>query len=367
MDRAVNAGVPSAGVPGADADVSASARVARIPARLRDDALSALLGEQGRSRAAKRRFQAGASERGIDLSLMWGVVGEGPRGTGLGPVCLAVLGAGRLAMLFVSPPASGHAVETEREGVLRAAAVRGAVKGMAREYADDVALVQGLPAVVEAWACRAFAEAGLRRITSLATLRRAIPNARDFPQTSPGRIEWGEGVSVRALSRPTPDAADRGELVRAFERSYEGTLDCPELCELRRPEDVLDSHLAAGQFTPGMWWVVSDGSGPAGCVLFSPSPEHSTVELVYLGLAPELRGRGLGVALLRAALGGTRVYGARSVICAVDERNAPARRLYERFGFRESSRRAAFVASIPRSTEIAPAPGGAASSGAEEG
>jgi ribosomal protein S18 acetylase RimI-like enzyme len=36
----------------------------------------------------------------------------------------------------------------------------------------------------------------------------------------------------------------------------------------------------------------------------------------------------------------------RELRCAVDSRNAPARRMYERLGFREVGRRIAFIAQV---------------------
>ena len=121
------------------------------------------------------------------------------------------------------------------------------------------------------------------------------------------------------------------------------TLDCPELCGLRRTDDVIASHLATGVFHPETWWLVFEDGEPEGCVLMSHCPEHDSVELVYLGLSPRLRRRGLGERLLRCAIARCARYSAASVTCAVDRRNAPAVALYERLGFRAFASRIALV------------------------
>jgi ribosomal-protein-alanine N-acetyltransferase len=68
------------------------------------------------------------------------------------------------------------------------------------------------------------------------------------------------------------------------------------------------------------------------------------VEVVYLGLAPEARGRGLGRALMLHGLGLVQQRPERVMALAVDQRNTPAVALYARLGFRTVRRREAFVA-----------------------
>ena len=70
------------------------------------------------------------------------------------------------------------------------------------------------------------------------------------------------------------------------------------------------------------------------------------MELVYLGLAPGARGRGLGRQLLRHGLGLLHERRERSVTLAVDSRNTPALSLYESEGFRPAVQRAALIRSL---------------------
>ena len=63
--------------------------------------------------------------------------------------------------------------------------------------------------------------------------------------------------------------------------------------------------------------------------LLNPASQGQCVELVYLGLALFARGRGLGRRLLRHGIRLLRGRRERLMTLAVDDRNAPALRLYE--------------------------------------
>jgi ribosomal-protein-alanine N-acetyltransferase len=62
-------------------------------------------------------------------------------------------------------------------------------------------------------------------------------------------------------------------------------------------------------------------------------------EILSVAVASARRGRGLGRALLNLHLRRLAGLGARAVFLEVDEDNEPARRLYQRAGFREVGRR----------------------------
>ncbi len=85
---------------------------------------------------------------------------------------------------------------------------------------------------------------------------------------------------------------------------------------------------------------------PAGALLLNPSSQGRCIELVYLGLAPPARGRGLGGMLLRHGLRLVRKRPERLMTLAVDEQNAPAMKLYRRERFRRIMRRAALIRSL---------------------
>jgi len=89
------------------------------------------------------------------------------------------------------------------------------------------------------------------------------------------------------------------------------------------------------------------------CLLNGAHPatgSAGSVELVYLGLVPEARGRGLGRRLLEHGLALLKGRSERAVVLAVDERNTPAMKLYREAGFRPSLRRVAFIRPVVRET-----------------
>jgi ribosomal protein S18 acetylase RimI-like enzyme len=322
--------------------------VVRLPFDLYESAAARLVSaEAGDPVQAGRRFVQAAPAHGIDLSLMWGTVEKNRREeTFVRQVCLAVRGTGKTAVLFISGPtprgpARAEEAEDRRE---RVACVAEACAALAREKPGLVRVVQSLPEPGEQWAIEALEAAGFQRVGDLAYLRRPLTRKRPTPVQTP---PWPAGVVVRPVRSVSRGDPDRALLAEALDRSYEATLDCPGLCGLRETDDVIDSHLSTGQFDPALWWLVlKDGRG-SGCVLFSPCPEQSTVELVYLGLSRELRGQGLARRLLDYGLSRLGGPARLSVTCAVDRQNAPAIALYQRAGFGEFSGRIAYVRAIP--------------------
>ena len=160
-------------------------------------------------------------------------------------------------------------------------------------------------------------------------------------KTSAGR------KSLRAAS---PLAA---AFARAIEASYEQTADCPGLVGLRRIEDIIAGHMAAGQFVPELWLALRRRGEPVGVMLVNELTQGAGFELVYLGIAAPYRGQGLARSLLAYGLGQASVRGRANwgtdnprLHLAVDEANPAARQLYARFGFRASTRKLAMIRAL---------------------
>lgn len=198
------------------------------------------------------------------------------------------------------------------------------------------ALAQGMTSAEEPLAASPFIEAGFTDLAVLACMERA--NARAQPKPQPPA-----GVELAATSG---DDAIR-PLLRA---TYEETLDCPGLAELRRDEDILDGHRRGGRFEPSLWTVLRVDGRDAGAALLNRSTSGESIELTYLGLAKWARGKGFGALLLDTALWKASGEPERTITLAVDERNAPADRLYRSRGFRTIARRRAFARRIDSST-----------------
>ena len=92
-------------------------------------------------------------------------------------------------------------------------------------------------------------------------------------------------------------------------------------------------RLAALGLLPGVQLLVitNPGTGPA------------IVEVVYLGVVPCFRRRGVGMAMLQRAAGAARSRGKAVMSLAVDSRNTAALRLYDAAGFSEVFRRLVYI------------------------
>ncbi len=323
----------------------AGVRVVRVGRGDRVPAAARLVGgETPNARQAGRAFLERASAHGIDLRYFWGTVrpDAGRAGGVFTQAALIVPQTGRTAMVFLSGPGPMRTCgDADQQSADRVELLRGAFVEAEAVLGDRVHLIQALPSPEEAWGIGAFAGAGMTRLGDLAYLRRPL----SMPVGEAGG-EWPAGVRMRRVGALT-EGGDLPALRRALERTYVDTLDCPGLCALRRTDDVIESHRSAGDFEKAEWWIVEadDGAGftAEGCVLLSPAFEARSLELVYMGLGPRLRGRGLGARALRAALLGARRLPLDQVSCAVDLSNEPARALYARLGFTEFARRVAFV------------------------
>jgi ribosomal protein S18 acetylase RimI-like enzyme len=117
---------------------------------------------------------------------------------------------------------------------------------------------------------------------------------------------------------------------------------------MRTTADVVASHKSIGKWDPHLWFTVRLGGEPHGALLMNPCPDQGVVELVYLGLSPALRCKGLGSRVLEWGLSRVAHRAERTMMCAVDERNMAARRVYERAGFREFDARVAMVRTVGR-------------------
>ena len=201
---------------------------------------------------------------------------------------------------------------------------------------DRVAVLQSLPEPGDVWARSALEHADYTHCGELRYLRARLSKAPAYPQ--PRETPGVRIARVDTLGRDWQPAA-----IAALEASYEGSLDCPELCGLRQTRDVLDSHLDVGTWDPTLWWVVFHQDTPAGVAMFNALENASEIELVYIGLAPSLRGHALGSTLLRMGMHQGAQRGHATMTCAVDKRNAPALHLYENHGFRAFTTRAGYI------------------------
>jgi len=286
--------------------------------------------------AAAARFVRQAEASGIALDELWCLKDRSGR---YRLAAAAFVGAGRSAMLLASR------IREPDEVPFLAAAISAAL----RSVADRADLGQALVDPASRLEIEAFESAGLGRIAMLEYLERSLPRAGLIdPPAAPS------GWSIAAVDRPAvlggndPRALDpsvRAEIAALLEATYVDTLDCPGLAGMRRIDDVIDGHFGSG--TRPRHWIVARESGVArGLCLINGPADGGSAELVYLGLAREARGRGIARLLLSHGLRACGESRTSSLTLAVDERNAPARRLYGSLGFRRVSSRVALVRAL---------------------
>ncbi len=335
------------------AGIGSSPAAVRVIESLELPAAMRLVSAQDSDReAAARRLLAAAPRHGIEFRHAW--VTLDPRGArnAYGPVvrqvCLAIPGAGRTAMVFLSEPTAGGDPGGDEVGLAeRMACLRGAL-GAIRELRDErgeprVVVAQGLPEPNEDWAIQACLRTGFVKVGNLTYMRAILPSGRSAAAHESSA--WPAGVSVVSAAG-IPESRRDAVLIEALDSSYENTLDCPELCGMRQTRDILESHRKTGVHDPAIWWVVFEGQSPRGCMLLARCPEQGAVELVYLGLAPVLRGRKIARRLMDMALRATADSKYGELMCAVDQRNAPAVGLYESCGLRAFAQRVALVCAV---------------------
>ena len=177
-------------------------------------------------------------------------------------------------------------------------------------------------------ASRELTAAGIPRLTELSFL------ARSLEEEVPTRPEQ----PVARIEEFDPNS-NRERFANLLERTWRGTLDCPELNGCRSGIEALDGHQLAGEFSPDRWLLFSIDGADVGVLLLTNHPDEQVWEVVYFGVAAEARGRGLGRVILLEGLRRAQEAGALELVLAVDARNSPALKLYTDLGFRPFDRR----------------------------
>jgi len=240
--------------------------------------------------------------------------------------CLWVPAPGKSAMLFA--PALSEFPDSAP------AAQLAIVAAMDDARNDGILLVQAMMEPNDAAGKTTFAAAGLTQLATLTYMERR-------PPIHPPTFELPADLTL------LPYQATTHALFRdAISRSYTQTLDCPALSGLRDIEDVIEGHKAVGTFDPQLWAVLTRGDETLGCLLLAEIPARQALELVYLGLTPEARGRGLGRLLMQRVLAISARRHFSLATLAVDAANLPALRLYRRCGYTSVAQRVAMIKRI---------------------
>lgn len=289
-----------------------------------DDALHLLLGQHGRraETASVADFVTFARQRAIDLSRIHVAIA----GTKLLAACLPVHSPGRTVLMMTSSTGSSKTLPH-----IIAACIDSACATL------DPASVQMVQILLEPGDTRtadALRAIGFSDLADLIYLQRTLTRTPPEPPVP-------QGCRLLNYSADTHSNFARGILA-----SYEQSLDCALLHGRRAIADVIEGHKSSGDFDPSLWFCLTEHDIELGVLLLAPLPGHMTMELVYIGLSPHARGRGIGDYFLKLALHRTAAADLRMLTLAVDQVNAPALRLYHRHGLAEVHRRLAMIRSL---------------------
>jgi ribosomal protein S18 acetylase RimI-like enzyme len=264
-------------------------------------------------------FLSFAMQRKIDLSEIWIAL----MGNRIAWALLPISSPGRTMLLFTPnrlPRATPiHAVRQLTDRVCE------------HWKLHDMHLAQFLLDPAEKEIQRLYAGCGFETLAELLYLSRTVRG--EVPAVS-----LPDGFTLTTYSRPAHEA-----FASTIQQSYEGSLDCPALNGKRHIDDVIAGHKAAGAFEPSLWYLLSEQGAARGVLILSPSNYTDAIELVYLGLVPAGRRRGLGDVLMRLALEAVTLQHRTELSLAVDSRNLPAMRLYYRHGLKRVGSRLAMV------------------------
>ncbi|MEM1011695.1 MAG: GNAT family N-acetyltransferase [Planctomycetota bacterium] len=284
----------------------------------------------GRGRSAVRDFIRYTEQRGGRVVGTASIVAAGSNATKPLFVAAAVILPGETATILMSSDLPATA-SPRRDASDAVDAAVGLVRGTGVKLAQIL-----LPSEALDLRSMLTTNNGFAHVADLGYLHKHVdrkPKPRPLP----------EGVTLVGYTEKT-----RPLFRQALEDSYQGSLDCTALNGVRSMDAVLDGHEASGVPIRDGWQVavVKDEQGqnrPVGVMLLAGLGRDGRdgVELVYLGISPEFRGKSLSDAMLDRAdvrAAGTRQ---RSLALAVDTTNEPGLRLYQRRQSVEIARRTA--------------------------
>jgi GNAT superfamily N-acetyltransferase len=255
---------------------------------------------------------------------VWGAFREGILAGSL----LTQVQPGRSAMLWPPRLSSGESKETA--GRLMEAALQALSE-------SDLRIVQALLPTDVGEDVDVLRTAGFRHFSDLLYL---VCVDADFPTVEIAPLSSDvEFVPVTDEQEP--------RIATLVEATYVDTRDCPAVNGLRSIDDVLLGYRATGRYDSQGWLYVRHRGEDVGCLITADHPPHNTRELIYMGLVPAARRKGLGTVVIHHALWLAARDRQKRVVLAVDAANEPALRMYAAAGFQAWDRKSVFIRVVP--------------------
>jgi GNAT superfamily N-acetyltransferase len=256
-------------------------------------------------------FLEGAKTLGTDLALQVVAVTEDGRIVGC-------------AMYFPMPDRTASATPAFCAPGFATFEVKVALLRSLREKAahDGLGMLQAFSDESDDQSASLLTQSGFERLARMLFMERRV-SERDRNIALDPHIRW------------LPySAAHHDHFVNVVTKTYEGTLDCSKIAEIRDVNLTLESYHTREGFDPSLWLLAEIGHEYAGCLLLSCRADSRTCEVAYLGVLPKHRGKGLGRKMMEKGLFEVSLREAGCILTlAVDEANFPAVKVYRALGF----------------------------------
>ena len=154
--------------------------------------------------------------------------------------------------------------------------------------------------------------------------------------TFPMEIGRNPVAFVPLANDPNPETIDParfGEMVSLVDHTYKETRDFPQLSGIAPTAEILRGYQYEGTFRPDLWFFIQVEGRNVGVLILTEQDDKTLLELTYMGLVPEERGKRFGGPIVQYVLWKARQIGRQLVVVSVDAQNEPAVKSYKRSGF----------------------------------
>ena len=257
------------------------------------------------------QFLDGAKVLGTDLSLQVVAATEDGRIVGC-------------AMYFPMPDRTASATPAFCAREFARSEVKIALLRSLREKAahDGLVMLQAFCDESDEDSPRLLTQSGFESLAKMLFMERRV-GERDRKVALDKHIRW-----------LTYSAAHQDDFVNVVTKTYQGTLDCPKIAEIRDVNLTLESYRTRDGFDPSLWLLAETEHEWGGCLLLSGRADRRSCEVAYLGVLPTHRGKGLGRKMMEKGLFEVSLRATGCLLTlAVDEANFPAVELYRALGF----------------------------------
>lgn len=153
-------------------------------------------------------------------------------------------------------------------------------------------------------------------------------------------LETRSRLQFVPLSYYSDDISDR--LTRLVKKTYQNSLDFPELMQIAPVEHVLQGYKTGSLFRPELWFVIQNERVDVGVLLLTDAPPDQ-FELTYMGLIESARRQGFAREIVHFAQAVASREKRLLLLTSVDEKNIAACQSYLSQGFKAWDRKKVYA------------------------